>query len=139
MKKLFFLIFRLELLLALLILISCRKTTSSNNNLIGQWQWVYSTGGIAVQTVKPMGNIVAIAFNKDSTYIYTENGIIQSNDKYFITNDKIYGSIIHLVNYNGSKLWLSPNGEIYSIKNNQLEWGDYLISDGYSHFFQRIK
>jgi hypothetical protein len=139
MKKSFLLKVSLELLFALLILISCRKSISSNNNLIGQWQWVYSTGGIAVQTVKPIGNIVAIAFNKDSTYIYTENGIIQSNDKYFITIDNIYGKVLHLANFNGSKLWLSSNGEIFTIKNDQLEWVDYMISDGYSHFFQRIK
>lgn len=127
------------LFLALLILVSCSKTSSSNNQLIGQWQWSYSVGGIAVQTVNPKGNIVFITFNQDSTYIYSENGVIQVKDKYHITDDSNYGLILQLANFKGSKLWLSPNGEIVTFKNEQFVWDDYMISDGYTHYFQRIK
>ena len=47
--------------------------------------------------------------------------------------------ILHLVNFKGSKLCICPKEEIFTIKNEQLVWDDYMISDGYKHYFQSVK
>ncbi len=120
----------------------CRKkdeTLPINDNLVGEWAWTSSTGGLATHTVTPTNNVVHLTFNSDSTYIYSENGIIKSSDNYTIKYDPTYGHYIQLVNFNAGYLWLEPNGEISKIQNNQLTLVDYMVSDGFTHYFQRYK
>lgn len=68
----------------------CKKAIGTNNNIIGQWQWKYSIGGIAVQTITASDTHVILTFQQVSTYTLSENGTIQSNDQFFITYDSTY-------------------------------------------------
>ncbi len=112
---------------------SCKKT---NSNLTGQWQWTYSRGGFATSIVKPGGNEKDILIiNSDSTYNRMKNGAVTSNGKYGITFDTSYGKVVH---FNPDFLG-SPNGEIYTIQNKQLILTDYMISDGFTHYFDGVK
>lgn len=114
---------------------SCKKTIANNPNLTGQWQWSYSQGGIGGGQVKPEGNRkVILTFKEDSTYSVMDQGTIPLTGTYHITLDTTFGKVIHF-----NPGYADPNGEVYSIKNNQLILTDYMISDGYSSYYQRIK
>ena len=114
---------------------SCKKTIANNPNLAGQWQWSYSIGGIGGGQVKPVGNRkVILTFKEDSTYSVMDQGTISFTGTYHITLDTTYGQIIHF-----TPGYADPSGELYTIKNNQLILSDYMISDGYTSYYQRIK
>jgi hypothetical protein len=75
-----------------------------------------------------------LSFSADSLFSVTENGNPSVNGTYHIT-DTSFGKIIHFgIGYFGA-----PNGEMYLIKNNELILTDYMISDGYTHYYKRIK
>ncbi|MBN8837062.1 MAG: hypothetical protein J0I09_07375 [Sphingobacteriia bacterium] len=137
MKKYF--IFILPYLIFCLTFNSCTRNVDNNSNLVGQWQWAYSYGGLAVQKINSSPNIVKFDFRSDMMYTYMENGVIKSTDKYQLTQVNSNQIILSLSNFNASKLWLSPNGEIFTIKKDTLTFTDYLISDGYNHYFQKIQ
>ncbi len=121
------------------IINACTRSVENNLSLVGKWQWTYSYGGIATQRINSSPNIVVFNFNSDSTYNYMENGVVKSNDKYQLTRINANTVVLRLQNFVASKLWLSPNGEIYTISGDTLTFTDYMISDGYNHYFQRIK
>ncbi|MEO8821014.1 MAG: hypothetical protein ABI267_01605 [Ginsengibacter sp.] len=116
---------------------SCNKDGASNPRLIGQWQLESTTGGISGGTIKPSEKIVLI-FNQDSTYALKEDGTITVNGYYHVKYDTTYGKVVYL---DAILIVFLPgvNGEIYAIQNNNLTLTDYMISDGYSHYFKRIK
>jgi uncharacterized protein YjiK len=116
---------------------SCKKNSLAiSSNLTGQWQWEYSIGGIATQKIKPENNRISLlTFYADSLFSVTENGNPSLNGTYHITTDTTFGKVIHFSpDYFGS-----PNGEAYLIKNNELILTDYMISDGFTHYYKRIK
>ena len=116
-----------------LLINSCKKT---NSDLTGQWQWTYSRGGLATITIKPGENEKDILIiSADSSYNWMKNGTVTSNGRYRITFDTTYGKIVHFIpDFLGD-----PNGEIYTIQNKQLVLRDYMISDGFTHYFDRVK
>ncbi|MDE3183981.1 MAG: hypothetical protein KGM16_11235 [Bacteroidota bacterium] len=127
--------FFLVLLTSFLLLLfnSCKKT---NSDLTGQWQWSYSRGGVATTTIKPGANEKDIlVINSDSSYNWMTYGTITSNGRYSITFDTTYGRIIHFI----PAFLGDPNGEIYTIQNKQLVLRDYMVSDGFTHYFDRVK
>jgi hypothetical protein len=116
---------------------SCKKNSLAiSSDLIGTWQWEYTIGGIATQKTEPENNeITLLNFDADSHFSVTENGNPSLNGTYHITRDTPEGKVIHFsTNYFGD-----PNGEIYLIKDNALTLIDYRISDGYIHYYKRIK
>ena len=114
----------------------CKKADIRDNNLTGQWQWEYSEGGLAFHKIKPENNSVHLLnLYSNSTFSVTQNGNTSFNGTYNITADTTSGKLIHFSpGYFGG-----PNGEIYSIKNNQLILTDYMISDGFRHYYKRVK
>lgn len=113
---------------------SCKKT-KTNLDLTGKWQWSYSIGGISGGKIQPEGNRkVVVTFNEDSTYSVMDDGTIAFDGTYHITADTTFGKVIHFnPGYGG------PNGELYTIKNNQLILTDYMISDSYTSYYERTK
>lgn len=128
-------------LLAVLIFIftfnSCKKDGVDNSSLTGQWQLEYTTGGISGETIKP-GEKIILIFNRNFTFALKENGTVTVNGNYHVSNDTTYGKVVYL---DAILIGFLPgvNGEIYTIKNNQLTLTDYMIDDGYTHYFKRIK
>jgi len=107
-----------------------------NSDLTGQWQWTHSIGGMATTTIKPGENEKDILIiSPDSSYTWMMNGTVKSNGRYHLTFDTTYGKIVHFIpGFLGD-----PNGEIYTIQNKQLVLSDYMISDGFTHYFDRVK
>jgi hypothetical protein len=95
-----------------------------------------SRGGLATTTIKPGENEKDILIiSPDSSYSWMRNGTIASNGRYRITFDTTYGKIVHFI----PDFLADPNGEIYTIQNEQLVLDDYMISDGFTHYFDRVK
>ena len=73
MKKIF-------LLLVLVLAISCERQdeNSAKESLIGNWEWISSTGGIDGRTETPVstGKQVKIVITKDSVKVY-ENSVLK--------------------------------------------------------------
>lgn len=59
---------------AICLLISCKKDAPTNSSIVGKWQWIKTTGGIAGITTTPQSThqTWTFAFNADLTY--TEAG-----------------------------------------------------------------
>jgi len=81
----------------------CRKEDVNKNNistrLIGKWEWVSTTGGIAGvhQTPQKLGYTYWIAFTNDSLYqLFDKNNILTSSNQYTVFNDvSIFTSHLH--------------------------------------------
>ena len=84
MKKLF-------LLLVLVWAISCERQdeNSAKESLIGNWEWISSTGGIDGRTETPAstGKQVKIVITKDSVKVY-ENSVLKQKNSYKISREK---------------------------------------------------
>ena len=84
MKKLF-------LLLVLVWAISCERQdeNSTKESLIGNWEWISSTGGIDGRTETPVstGKQVKIVITKDSVKVY-ENSVLKQKNSYKISREK---------------------------------------------------
>lgn len=84
MKKLF-------LLLVLVWAISCEREdeNSTKESLIGNWEWISSTGGIDGRTETPAstGKQVKIVITKDSVKVY-ENSVLKQKNSYKISREK---------------------------------------------------
>lgn len=118
-----------------LVLNSCKKTIANNPDLTGQWQWSYSIGGFSGGKVTPEGNRkVILTFNGDSTYTVMDQGTITFKGTYHLTLDTTVGKIIHF-----NPVYAYSNGKLYTIKDNQLILTDYMIFEGYTSYYQRIR
>lgn len=68
-------------------LFSCEQD-SVNNELVGTWKWVESTGGIAGVTLKPDSGVVRIlSFKENGDFSVSENGQNLVQTTYTITSD----------------------------------------------------
>lgn len=117
----------------------CKKddiTVADNSNLTGQWQWQYSEGGLAFHKIKAENNsVLLLNFNPDSSFYVTETGKPPLKGNYYVTGDTTSVKVIHF----NSDQFGDPTGEAYTIENNQLILTDYMISDGFRHYYERVK
>ena len=92
MKKLF-------LLLVLVWAISCERQdeNSTKESLIGNWEWISSTGGIDGRTETPdsTGKQVKIVITKDSVKVY-ENSVLKQKKTVIKFHEKNLFSTIKL-------------------------------------------
>lgn len=133
MKNIFFVL----IVFIFITIPGCKKDDIQDNNLTGQWQWEYSEGGFSFHKITPENNsVLLLNFNPDSTFSVTESGKPPLKGTYNVTVvDTTSVKVIHF----GSNPFGDPNGEVYTIKNNQLILRDYMISDGFTHYYKRVK
>jgi hypothetical protein len=114
----------------------CKKDVIQDNHLTGQWQWEYSEGGYSFHKITPANNSLRLLnFYPNSTFSVTESGNASFNGTFTVTGDTTSGKIIHFI----SDYFGDPNGEVYTIRNNQLILTDYMIADGFRHYYKRVK
>ncbi|WP_345948912.1 hypothetical protein ABDD95_18870 [Mucilaginibacter sp. PAMB04274] len=61
------------------LITSCKKTNDHPaTNVLGQWQWVLSTGGVGPQIITPTstGSSRSLSLNADSTYTFIADGTV---------------------------------------------------------------
>lgn len=121
---------------------SCKKEksapASTHNNLIGKWNLVVFSGGIAGGVYHPNGT-ATVEFNTDSTYKNYANNLIVDQGTYHI---RAMATPVYSPNVKDSVIYYSTrsNTQSYVLKApDTLLLFDYNISDGYSYNYVRIK
>ena len=81
------------LLFLLTVIVSCSVENSNvvvDKNLIGTWNWISSSGGIAGTTNTPASTEknIALKFTSDNKYFYYTNGVISSEGTYKFSTQK---------------------------------------------------
>ena len=88
LKLLVFILFFMPLGVAILGT-GCEKDEYSHNSIIGEWKWIYSTGGVVGTTYPEKGQKVIWKFNNDSTLVVTENGKTTFESNFHISGDTL--------------------------------------------------
>ncbi|HEY8691075.1 MAG TPA: hypothetical protein VIM07_17715 [Chitinophagaceae bacterium] len=118
--------------------LSCKKNV--DNSLIGDWQWTKSIGGIAANTVTPSSTtIVTLKLNNDLTYTTYINNQKQEQGQYYLSTNQNYTIITFSKTVVVDKLILQNDQMISKIENGKMTLFDNSISDGYGHYFDKIK
>ena len=106
----------------------------------GEWQWAYSNGGLADDTLAPINNtLITLSLNSDSTYAFYLNNEMEASGNYSI--QKMDGkSVLHLdhdVQIN--VLTMHTEERIFVWDDNRLWLYDESISDGFNHHFTKVE
>ncbi len=88
LKLLVFILFLMPLGVAILGT-GCEKDEYSHDSIIGEWKWIYSTGGVVGTTYPEKGQKVIWKFSKDSTLVVTENGKTTFESDFHISGDTL--------------------------------------------------
>ncbi len=88
LKLLAFILFLIPLGVAILGT-GCEKDEYSHDSIIGEWKWIYSTGGVVGTTYPEKGQKVIWKFSKDSTLVVTENGKTVFESNFHISGDTL--------------------------------------------------
>jgi hypothetical protein len=110
--------------------VSCEKVNNCDaKKIIGKWEWIFSTGGIAGNTIYPKnGQTVTLELTKGNMLIERDNGEINFEAEFTLLGDtlKYYASdaeIICMIKISDDRLYLH-----------------YLkIYDGYNPVYKRIE
>jgi hypothetical protein len=117
-------------------LFSCQSEQVSHE-LVGEWAWVKTRGGIADLTLLPSeGNQKSLKFSEQNEIEFYENGKLKSSDTYNLVNGRsIFTSenvtLISLVKQDGFKF-------SYLIKQDTLFLSEE-VHDGFSHTYIKNK
>lgn len=131
-------------LLSIFSLTQCGKSTApeTDTNLIGQWQWEYSVGGMTGWdrlTPEINGYNIILSFKPDSTYTRTmiNDSVVNAYDgTYYIVYEQI--DFLSTVD-SGNVIHLSGNApSLIEIKGNNLALTD-LWPDGFGSSYKKIE
>jgi hypothetical protein len=129
-----------------LILTSCAKDKTVDTksyvdvptNLIGSWNWQYSSGGYAGVTITPetTGEVRIIKFDTDNNFRYYVNGVLKSESKFHIEKSvSIYGNKIALILMTDT--W--PSRQSLQFRASDTLTLSEESFDGFGHHYLRIK
>lgn len=125
-----------------LVLVSILLVTACNSNgikdsLIGEWEWIESSGGIAGEliTKESEGYSSTIVFKDDSVSFYRDNSLLGTSSFSIEEGKSIYSSeAVNFINYESEK----PDEVIIYHANDSLLIGDNNY-DGYTSLYTRKK
>ena len=107
----------------------------------GDWQWMYSAGGVSGSSIAPINNtLITLSLNPDSTYMFYLNNELQASGSYTIQNYNNSKPVLHLdhaVEIN--KLAMEQEQLILVWNSSQLQLQDSKLSDGFNHYFKKVK
>lgn len=111
--------------LAIFSLISCRNEDDLDpKNLVGNWDWVSTSGGISGQTETPnsTGKNVILTFTEDDRYSFTTDGTVTNEGTF-----RLYKDVSDLSHYEVTFLHFSNFSNDVVINKN--EGGELVFSD----------
>ena len=121
---------------------SCKKDSEHNNPANGQWKWTLSIGGFSGNSISEPSSNSNVTLTLDNSLTYTTylNNQTKTQGTYQITTLSGNTSIIHfdkpIITDN---LYLHYEQTILLNRNDSLVLYDYNISEGFRHFFTKIK
>lgn len=114
-------------------LISCRNEDDlDSKTLVGDWEWISSSGGINGQTETPTssGKTITFSFTEDNKYTFTTNGTV-TNDGTF----SLYKGVSDLSHYEVTFIHFSNSTDVIINKN---EDGELILSDDFNEGYTSI-
>jgi len=111
--------------LAIFSLISCRNEDDLDpKNLVGNWDWVSTSGGISGQTETPnsTGKNIILTFTEDDRYSFTTDGTVTNEGTF-----SLYKDVSDLSHYEVTFLHFSNFSNDVVINKN--EDGELVFSD----------
>ncbi|MCQ4034362.1 hypothetical protein [Kaistella montana] len=111
--------------LAIFSLISCRNENElDTKNLVGNWDWVSTSGGIGGQTETPnsTGKNIILTFTEDDRYSFTTDGTVTNEGTF-----SLYKDVSDLSHYEVTFLHFSNFSNDVVINKN--EDGELVFSD----------
>lgn len=122
------------ILFAFLGLISCRNDDDIDiSSLVGDWNWVSTTGGISGttnDTPSSTGKAIVLSFKDDKTYTITTNGTITNQGTF-----TLYEDVSNLSHYNSKYISFSNYQDLLIQKN---EDGILILNDDTNDGFTYI-
>lgn len=122
---------------AFLAIFSCRNDDSLDiEPLVGDWNWVSTTGGFSGatnDTPSSTGNTIVLSFKEDKSYTITTNGKITNQGTF-----TLYENVSNLTHYNSTYIGFSNYHDQIIQKN---EDGTLIlnddVSDGFTYTYQK--
>lgn len=105
----------------------------------GEWQWLYSVGGIGGDTLQPSAKaIISLDLNNDSTYVLYQGAGVVDSGRYSMHTINGNQSILHFPHtLTVDKLHLQPEQMVIEKDSANLHLFDYNITDGFDHHFKK--
>jgi hypothetical protein len=120
-----------------ILFLSCEKNNDSlsNWNLIGQWNWVKSSGGIAGMTYTPnsTGKNRVLEFSATTLKIY-ENGLLTAETSYSIQIKKSTNNLSESILVYAKPFMIS---QAFVLESNKLYLNDYECNDCFASEYSR--
>jgi len=116
----------ISILFIVLVFFSCKKDQEVEapagpfDNLYGQWEWVYSFGGIAGQYINPdsVGYEVSIHFNSNGLFYYYRDDTLLWSDTYNVRELTGSNTFNYIIEYGDSQTY--PDQFMELIKSDTL-------------------
>jgi hypothetical protein len=106
------------------LMFSCKKSADQpSDNVVGQWRWVYSAGGVGVIRRPAVGDKETImTLNADSTYSFAEADVPYDQGKFQtgITTDAVSKEKLHSITFRPSRDKASAFTNYVVVKNDSL-------------------
>lgn len=115
-------------------LISCRNEDDlDSKTLVGDWEWISSSGGINGQTETPTstGNSITYSFTEEGKYTITTNGTATDEGTF-----NLYKGVSDLSHYEVTFLHFSNKSNDVIINKN--EDGELILSDDFNEGYTSI-
>jgi hypothetical protein len=131
----------LSCLICLVLIASCEHSTSTQDNSVdiyGSWQWTKTEGGVfpLVTTPQSAGYTAKTVFKPEGIAQYFRNDTIINQYQFSIIKDTSGAQVTNLLHL---KVTAYQPDQIINLQgNDSLVLSDY-VSDGFSHFYVRIK
>jgi hypothetical protein len=145
MKTLFSVLFCSILLFSI---VSCKKnddghnhnniTTPNDSTIVGKWRWDSSVGGVGGVTITPRtDSVIILTIDKAGTFSLALNNQAKVQGNYHKTMPNV-DSVLHFDNQPiAGRLYLQKEQRVIRVNRQDLLLFDYMLSDGFNHFFRR--
>lgn len=105
-----------------------------DSNLIGNWGWVKSSGGISYHIETPESTGKTMKFEITDTTIKSYiNDNLEYESKYFIKSENINGEKIQIISFKNQLIPL----QIINTTETTLTLNEYNVSDGFQYEYMR--
>ncbi len=102
-------------ILLVIIFISCSNDDEINNQLLGSWNWLESSGGISGTTTTPAstGNTITLVISNNSLKQFTNGNLtFETNYRIEVRKSEIFGNQREMIIYeNGFKKSFERKGD----------------------------
>jgi len=118
------------------LLFSCEDDLSTPTDLIGEWDWIISTGGIGGFSYTPesTGNRIKLEFTSDSIFRRYVNDTLNIESRFNIIDTSLYNEPVKIIVYERIAI-----RQYYELKKSDTLLLVDFGADGFFNTYSRIK